>query len=161
MNIETKIELAIKIISSLITAAGILIGVWQFNLAQKNMQQKELEQRQFEAIAKFKDMQLVKYTEATGIISNIIHTDNYQSDEFKKNLKKFWQLYWVELSAVESAKVEAEMVKLGNYIGVLEKKNFEGVSEEEKKKLYSLGYDVAQAIKESSRNWGLPERLGR
>ena len=75
------------------TVAGILIGVWQFNKGQKNMQNKELKQRQFElkkmqignqfeAIAKFKELQSIKYTEASETISNIIYTENYQSDEF-------------------------------------------------------------------------------
>jgi hypothetical protein len=168
MEAQTKIELVIKIIGPIITVTGILIGVWQFNKGQRNMQIKELEQRQFElkkmqignqfeAIAKFKELQSKKYTEATEVISNIIYTDNYQSDDFKKSLRRFWQLYWVELSAVEDSQVETAMVRLGNHIELLSAKDFQNVTESEKKELHSLGYSVAQAIKSSSKTWELPE----
>ena len=104
------------------------------------MQSKELKQRQFElkkmqignqfeAIAKFKELQSHKYTEATEVISNIIYTDNYQSDEFKNSLKRFWQLYWVELSAVEDKQVELTMVGLGKHIELLNAKGFKNVTE--------------------------------
>lgn len=171
MEASTRIELAAKIIAPLITIAGILVGVMQFNKGQENLQRKELEQRQFElrkmqignqfeAIARFKEIQATKYKEATETISNIIYSDDYQSAAFKKALKRFWQLYWVELSAVEDAQVEAAMVALGNFISGLEKRNFHNITEEEKAELFNLGYDVAQAIKRSSKNWELPEGLG-
>ncbi len=168
MDNQSKVDLTIKVIAPIITVAGILIGIWQFNKGQESLQTKELEQRQFElkkmqignqfeAIAKFKELQSIKYTEATETISNIIYTDNYQSDDFKKNLKRFWQLYWVELSAVEDGDVESAMVKLGKHIELLETKKFENVTETEREKLFSLGYSVAQSIKNSSKTWELPE----
>ncbi len=168
MDNQSKVDLTIKVIAPIITVAGILIGIWQFNKGQESLQTKELEQRQFElkkmqignqfeAIAKFKELQSIKYTEATETISNIIYTDNYQSDDFKKNLKRFWQLYWVELSAVEDGDVESAMVKLGKHIELLETKKFENVTETERDKLFSLGYSVAQSIKNSSKTWELPE----
>jgi hypothetical protein len=170
MEASTRVELAAKIITPLLTIAGILVGVMQFNKGQENLQRKELEQRQFElqkmqignqfeAVARFKEMQASKYKEATETISNIIYSDNYQSAAFKKALKRFWQLYWVELSAVEDAQVEEAMVKLGSFIGDLEKRNFENMTEEDKEKLFRLGYSVAQAIKESSKSWELPEEF--
>lgn len=163
-----KTDQIIKILTPILTIAGIIVGVWQFNKGQSILQKKELQQRQFElkkmlvgnqfeAIAKFKELQSVKYKEAAETISNIIYSDNYQSDEFKKYLKRFWQLYWVELSAVEDGKVESAMVKLGHFVEDLEKRHFENVTGEEKSELYSLGYSVAQAIKESSKTWQLPE----
>ena len=166
----SKIELVVKIVAPILTMAGILIGVWQFNEGQKNLQTKELEQRQFElekmlignqfeAIAKFKEIQSVKYKEATETISGIIYSDDYHSDEFRENLKRFWQLYWVELSAVEDGQVESAMVLLGHFIEGLEKRNFENMTEEDKSELFRLGYSVAQSIKESSKTWELPEGL--
>lgn len=171
MEAPARIELAAKIIGPLITIVGILVGVMQFNKGQENLQRKELEQRQFElkkmqlssqfeAMAKFKELQTTKYKEATETISNIIYSDNYQSPAFRKSLKRFWQLYWVELSAVEADTVENTMKRLGDFIVELEKKNFENMTEEEKADLYHLGYEVAQAIKVSSKNWELPEGFG-
>ena len=170
MESKLKIELAVKIIAPFIMLIGILIGVWQFNEGQRNLQQKELDQRNFElekmlignqveAIAKFKEIQSVKYKEATETISNIIYAENYKSNEFKENLKRFWQLYWVELSAVEDGQVESAMKSLGDLIKKLEKRNFNDITTKEKNELHRLGYSVAQAIKKSSKTWALPEGL--
>lgn len=170
MEASARIDLAAKLIAPLITIAGLLVGVMQFNKGQENLQQKELAQRrfelkkmeignQFEAIVRFKEMQAAKYKEATETVSNIIYSDNYQSPAFKKTLKRFWQLYWVELSAVEDQQVETAMKVLGDYIGDLEKRNFANMTQEKKDSLYNLGYDVAQAIKESSKSWELPKGL--
>ena len=160
-------DMWIKIITPIVTVGGILVGIWQFIKSQRNLQNKELEQRKFEmekmllnnesnAIAKFKEFQLTKYSEASEIISRIIHTDNYETETFKSDLKRFWQLYWVELCSVEDLQVENAMVFLGNHIEALEEKAFSNVSEEEQEKLLNLGYDVAQAIKKSSRTWEMP-----
>ena len=160
-------DMWIKIITPIVTVGGILVGIWQFIKSKRNLQNKELEQRKFEmekmllnnesnAIAKFKEFQLAKYTEASEIISRIIYTDNYETEDFKSDVKRFWQLYWVELSSVEDLQVESAMVFLGKHIKTLEEKEFSGVNEEEKKKLRNLGYDVAQAIKKSSRTWEMP-----
>ena len=77
----------------------------------------------------------------------------------KKYLKRFWQLYWVELSAVEDENVESAMVSLGDYIKELQMKNFNPINSSEKAKLFNLGYNVAQAIKVSSKNWELQKGL--
>jgi hypothetical protein len=65
----------------------------------------------------------------------------------------------VELSAVEDAQVEEAMVNLGRFITELEKKNFENITQEEKGRLFDLGYEVAQAIKKSSKSWELPQGM--
>jgi hypothetical protein len=176
MDTATRVELAIKVISPILTLLGILFGVYQFNKGQESLQEKELVQQnkelqqrafelekmqlgnEFEAIAKFKEMQAVKYKEATETISSIIYSDDYASDKFKKDLERFWQLYWVELSAVEDQQVEAAMVSLGNVIGVLEEKQFRDITQQEKDSLFSKGYAVAQAIKASSKNWEFPKK---
>ena len=67
----------------MVTIAGILAGVWQFNEGQRNMQEKELEHRRFElekmmianrldAIASFKELQTEKYSEAAEITCNFL-----------------------------------------------------------------------------------------
>ena len=163
-------EVIVKLTVPTITLIGILVGVWQFNKGQKSLQDKELSQRkfelkkmlignEFEAIAKFKEIQLTKYKEATEIVSNVVYEENYETVEFKKNLKRFWQLYWVELSSVEDSEVESTMKELGDYIKVLENRNFESITKSEETELQNLGYDVAQAIKKSSKNWELPKSI--
>jgi hypothetical protein len=146
MTIEEKILFSIKIIAIIITIAGVLIGLWKFN-----------KQQQFQTISKFKEFQAVKYREATETISYIIYSEAYDSIEFKQKLMKFWQLYWVELSAVEDNDVEATMKDLGDHLETLIKRDFKDVTENEKKSLHHFGYSVAQAIKRSSKTWSLPE----
>ena len=154
MEKSSKMENISRIIASLVAVIGILVGVWQFNKGQKNLQQKELQQRkfemekmmmanQFQAIARFKEIQAETYKDATKTISNIIYADNYQSNEFENDLKEFWQLYWIELSAVEDQIVETAMIKLGDYIKELQKKNFQNISAFEKNELFNRGYEVA------------------
>ncbi len=48
MNNQSKVDLIIKVIVPIITVAGILIGIWQFNTGQERLQKEELIQRQFE-----------------------------------------------------------------------------------------------------------------
>ncbi len=150
-------KIVTDLLPSIITFCGIIVGIWQFNQGQKDLQSRELAQREFEAIAKFKEVQIAKYKEATEIISDIISDDDYASAEFKKNLKTFWQFYWVELSAVEDQPVESAMVKLGDVITALKNKNFENVTEREKQELSNAGFEVAQAIKKSAKNWEYPK----
>jgi hypothetical protein len=146
-----------ELLPSIITICGILVGIWQFNKGQKDLQSRELAQREFEAVAKFKELQIAKYNKATEVISNIISADDYTSAEFKNSLKIFWQFYWVELSAVEDQPVESAMVKLGDVITALKNKNFEDVTEREKQELSNAGYGVAQAIKKSAKSWEFPK----
>jgi len=166
----TKVEMFIKIFAPILTLTGILVGVWQFNKGQEELQKRELVQRkfelkkmlignQFEALTKFKELQATKYKEATETISSIIYTDDYESEEFKESLKKFWQLYWVELAAVEDSLVEAKMVDLGNFMERLQAKKFKNITQREKTILYDHGLEVAHAIKESSKSWELPKDL--
>lgn len=168
----SNIEWIIIVAGPIITVGGIVAGVWQFNKGQKNLQKNELRQRkfelekmsignEFEAIAKFKEIQLTKYMEAAEIVSNVVYAENYKSVEFKNNLKRFWQLYWVELSSVEDSQVESKMKDLGDQIEELENRNFENISTDERVMLKNLGYEVAQAIKKSSKNWELPGSIAK
>lgn len=166
-------QFIVDLAGPLLIFGGILIGVWKFNKGQENIKRSELRQRKleldkislsqkFEAISKFKEIQLTKYMEAAETVSSLVHTEEYQSAEFKKGLKRFWQLYWVELSAVEDGDVEGRMKELGDYIRTLGNRGFESITDSEKKDLQDLGYEVAQAIKVSYKNWSLhqltPER---
>lgn len=147
LNCNTiDLKLITELTVPLLAIVGLLIGVWKFNKHQ-----------QFQTISKFKETQASKYKEATETISYIIYSDDYDSEEFQQKLKRFWQLYWVELSAVEDKNVEFAMKKLGNHLETLIKRDFKNVTENEKKNLHKFGYFVAQAIKKSSKKWSLPK----
>jgi hypothetical protein len=45
---------------------------------------------------------------------------DYISVRYKEKLQRFWELYWVELSSVESKEVESAMVKFRNTLKELQ-----------------------------------------
>lgn len=166
MDMEKRFDLLIRIGSPIITLATVLIGIWQFNQGQKELKEREIEQRNFEmakinnqatadVLLKFKELQTKQYIEATSVISYLTVNENFGSQEHKNKLERFWQLYWVELSAIESKEVEAEMVHFGNILKDIERndfKNFKDLQQE----LKIASYKIAQAIKLSSNTWELP-----
>jgi hypothetical protein len=169
MDSEKKIDASIRILSAVITLATVIVGVWQFNRGQREMKEREIEQRKFEiekmnnqasieTLTKFKEMQNKLYTETTSVISYLTIQRDHQSSKYKEKIDRFWQLYWVELSFVETKEVEGAMVKFGRLLQELQENNFADMSAKQSQ-LRIAGYEVAQAIKSSAKSWSLPEQL--
>ncbi len=169
MDAEKKTELSVKVFTAVLTLATVIIGVWQFNKGQKEIKEREIVQRNFEltkmskqasldALAKFKEIQNQKYVEAAGVVSYLAVSEDFESAEYKARLKRFWQLYWVELSSVETAEVESAMVHFGDVLKALEESHFKNFKES-KPALNATSYAVAQAIKKSAKTWALPDGL--
>ena len=159
----------IELVGYMLTLATVIVGVWQFNKGQRELKEREIEQRNFEltkmnnqatieTLSKFKELQTKQYIEATSIVSYLTVNENFESQQHKDKLEKFWQLYWVELSAVETREVESAMVKFGNILKEVQDGNFKNFKEKQKE-LKNSGYEVAQAIKKSANTWDLPEGL--
>jgi hypothetical protein len=74
---------------------------------------KEAITRRLEAQKPFLEKQLALYFEAAQIAGKLVtlKPGNEKWDEVEN---RFWQLYWSELSMVESPAVEAAMVKVGD-----------------------------------------------
>jgi hypothetical protein len=169
MDREKKIDLIIKVGGSILTLATVVIGVSQFNKGQKDLKEREIAQRRselskmkteavIETLSKFKELQNKLYIEATSVISYLAVNENFGSKEHKDKLEKFWRLYWGELSAVESDAVEAAMKHFGDTLKMIEDNNFTNFKEKQRE-LKNACYQVAQAIKVSTRTWELPEIL--
>ena len=112
-----------------------------------------------DAIEKFKDkkheIELEKsrktlYAETISTIGFIISSEDFKSDEFKRNLQRFWQLYWVELPGVESNTVATAMINLGKTIENLEKGEYSNF-EQLQKKLKVGGFKVREAMEPSKK----------
>ena len=73
-------------------------------------------------------------------------------------MERFWQLYWVELSAVETREVESAMVTFGRHLQELQENRFSNFKEKQQD-LKISSYELAQAIKKSASTWTLPEGL--
>ena len=169
MDSEKRIDITIRILSAVITLATVVVGVWQFNKGQSEMKEREIEQRKFElekmnnqasieTLTRFKEMQNKLYTETTSVISYLTIHKDYHSTKYKEKIDRFWQLYWVELSFVETKEVEGSMVKFGRILEELQENNFADMPVRQSE-LRIAGYEVAQSIKASAKSWSLPEML--
>jgi len=99
--------------------------------------------------ADLKQQQIKLYYETTSVISFLTVNSDFKSIRYKEKLERFWELYWVELSAVETKEVEQAMVIFGNILKELQDNDFTNFSELQDE-LKITGYKVAQAIKKSS-----------
>ena len=99
----------------------------------------------------FKQQQTKLYYEAASVVSFLTVNTDFASVRYKEKLGRFWELYWVELSSVESKEVEAAMVSFGNVLQELQNNNFKNLNEYQQE-LKLKGYEVAQAIKNSSKS---------
>jgi hypothetical protein len=169
MDSEKKTELTIKVASSILTLATVLIGIWQFNAGQREIKEREIEQRNFElskmnnqatieVLLRFKEIQTKQYIEATSVISYLTVNEDFFSKEYKNKLNRFWQLYWVELSAIETGDVERAMIKFGTMLQALQENNFKDFKDKHIE-LKSASYEIAQAIKKSANSWELPQSM--
>ena len=96
----------------------------------------------------YKQLQTKLYSETASVVSFLAVSNDFESQLYKEKLSRFWQLYWVELSAVESDEVETRMVYFGDNINKLEENNFKNFDEIQDD-LKTNGYLLAQAIKNS------------
>lgn len=87
------------------------------------------------------------YKETTQVLGYLTSELDYKSNEYKDKIKRFWQLYNVELLAVETKEVEMQMVEIGKVISrindSLDNDQFVSI----RKELCLEAYDLAQIFK--------------
>ena len=107
--------------------------------------------RRMEARQPFLNKQLELYFRAVAVVGKFAALEPIKDDVWKKNEDEFWALYWSELSVVESAEVEAAMIKVGKAVKAYRQ---EPTDKQKKKVLENASYDLAHAIRKSiSRGW--------
>jgi hypothetical protein len=118
-------------------AAGVVISVLSFNQARVREaaareaeaetrrfeltryfdQRKDLaDQRQIEAARPFLEIRQKRYSEAIKAAGVLVTPELHTAEETRKARKRFWELYWAELSMVEGSGVEARMAHLGRLL---------------------------------------------
>ncbi|MGH7391506.1 MAG: hypothetical protein ACREM3_18905 [Candidatus Rokuibacteriota bacterium] len=97
----------LTIIPLLFTAIGIFLGVIQYGRTQ----QEEFRKRYW-------DVQFTLYSEATEAAAAIANAR--QLSDVEKERRRFWQLYWGVLSAIEHPEVEAAMKRFGTVLAECE-----------------------------------------
>lgn len=98
----------LKTSGAIVTIAGIVGSVITFLYNSW----QDVETRRLEARKPFLEEQLRLYTEAAQTVAILASVDR-ESPEFAEAEKRFWTLYWGELSLVESPNVESAMVMMG------------------------------------------------
>ncbi|MCU0444655.1 MAG: hypothetical protein MUE85_07020 [Microscillaceae bacterium] len=132
---ESLLDIFLKILTPIITVVSILIGVWQYNDAQRNNELMEFKRNIW-----LKQQQA--YEEIGNIVSNVVNSTD-DTTQFNQNLKKFREIYWGKLVLVEDDSVEIEMIKFN-----AETQDFkEGVRNKED--LMRRGYKLIKTCKKS------------
>jgi hypothetical protein len=98
--------------------AGIATALWAVNgyisEQQKNRSQDEASQRTrlTEARKPFLELQLKTYTAAAEVAGRLASIQDTADKDWQDAKRRFYALYWSELSLVEDQAVEGRMVKL-------------------------------------------------
>lgn len=103
MDEETKRrwEVWLGIVGPLLTVAGILIGVWQFNVG-------EARKAAYEHASKLWLLRLETYTSVAKLAGKIATASDDQS--FSKAVDEFMSAYWGDMILVEDRNVEEAML---------------------------------------------------
>lgn len=144
-------DIYIGIAGPILTCAGILLGVWQFNAGERNKvrlqhelvkQQDEIEFRRKLWLEKLKTYQEV--AQLAGKLS--VYTD--EASRFKDFSLQFKAAYWGSLIFVDDPNVESELKKF-----YLELKDFE-VNQSNPGRLKMRATDLIKACRVSSERPG-------
>lgn len=124
-----KFTQAVAVLVGVVVSVLSLSQAFQKDADARNMQAQarllELEkfdhQREMDALARareaakpFLELRTERYLEAVKVAGVLADPARHTSDELEAAEKRFWELYWAELSMVENAEVERRMVELKN-----------------------------------------------
>jgi hypothetical protein len=147
----------LKIWLPVLTAVGG--GLWALWLyidhrrETRNAGEKErartAETRLLESRKPFLELQLRLYFDAARV-AGVLITETFNSPDWEEAVKRFWSLYWAELSVVESKAVETAMFRLGEAIKIYTKEGGKDKSD-----LQSAAYDLAHNIR-----WAIADAWG-
>jgi len=115
-----KWDIIIKgIITPIIAVITVFAGIYQYTDGQKRSLEKEFDLRKIERQEQFREEKTALYKEARRVVS-FLSTNDMNSDLYESKKIRFWELYWGDLAAVESSKMESLMVKFGRLLENLE-----------------------------------------
>jgi hypothetical protein len=102
-----KVDVIIKIITPLITIAGIYIGAWEFTNQQRNNDRQEFKRKIWER-------QLDAYTELTSLAGNILSRQD-EDTAVKRLAKEFDLVSWSNISLIDSS-VEDNIIQFRDHL---------------------------------------------
>lgn len=132
---ENRENLFFKLLPTILTVVGILIGVWKFNTEMRHRDEDAFRRNIWE-----KRLQVYeKLGEATANVVN----DTSDSLKFNESIAEFNTLYWGVLPMIQDTIVEQKIIVFNSYIRYY--KRGENTSDELRQK----GYQLMVACKES------------
>jgi len=151
---QDHMERLFKTVQVLSIVAGVVISVLSFNQARKQeaiAQQAEAGKQQLEAAKPFLELRQRVYLDAVKQAAILANPEVHSKDEIEAARKRFRELYVAELSMVEGANVEAEMVQVARAVDP----DLLKLSPAQK-----AAYDLAHALRNSLvTSWNVDEKI--
>ena len=150
-NGTSKLDSITKTVQIVSVVVGVVISVLSFNYTRQkdaDARMAEANKQEIEAAKPFLELRQKRYMEAIESAAILSSPETHSPDEMQKARKRFWELYWAELSMVEDAKVEGAMKKLGESLDPQLKPTSQQIS----------AYELAHALRDSlTKSWGISE----
>ena len=106
--------------------------------------------RAFEARKPFHDRQLALYGDVAKVIGRLATTADRSSPEWGEDVRRFYQLFWAELSMVEDEVVKKAMESFSDKLQtIIESRSEPRLSEHDIEKLQKATYRLASALRAS------------
>jgi hypothetical protein len=152
----SMVDTIAKTVQVVSVVAGVVISVLSFNAAREKdslARRDEAEKRLVEAARPFLELRQARYTEAIHAAGVLVNPKNHTTEEIEKAQKRFWELYWAELSMVEAPEVEGAMKRLGDTLRP------NSVPTPEQDAAYTLAHALRNSLVQS---WGVTkEKVGQ
>jgi len=127
---------------------GVLITALIALLTWYTGKKRDAEQRFLESRRPFVELRQRLYLEAIRAAEVLATPEAHTPEESTAAKKRFWELYWGELSLVETTDVEEAMVQLGKVFDP----NVKVRLTEAQEKTYELAHVLSNSLKAS---WGI------
>lgn len=151
---QDNLDRLFKTVQVLSIVAGVVVSVLSFNQARKQeagAQQSEAEKQQLEAAKPFLELRQRLYLDAVKQAAILANPEVHSKEEIETARKRFRELYVAELSMVEGANVEAEMIKLADQVDP-ELRNLTSAQK--------AAYDLAHVLRNSLvTSWKVDEKI--
>jgi hypothetical protein len=120
------------------------------NQARETQLEKDNKAREFEARKPFNDRQLAVYSDTAEVIGRLATTEDPNGPEWDENIKRFYQLFWAELSMVEDNSVKKAMMTYSSHLQeIIESAPEKRASTESFQKLEQRTYRLASTLRAS------------
>src|SRR5262249_43441625 len=143
---------------SLPLAAAVATAIWtvvvfvseaiQNGEKARDDRQKQISAQLLEAQKPFLQKQLELYFYTLEVVGRLV-TMPSDSEEWKINNMRFWQLYWTELAMVETEEVEQAMRNFGHQLKRIDFGGSNSPSGAAGRPIDSCAYELSRAIKQS------------